>query len=86
MEVKEQQKGKTSFSQKMETAILKLCPNFLKVFAAKCVSILPDKQASWIKNNKFLTICIIYAIRGLFFRPAMWPIYAAIAAYFGFKN
>jgi hypothetical protein len=74
------------FSEKCEKAILKICPKFLKDLANKLVSKLPEKQANWLKNNKFFSICIAYSIRGLFFRPTMWPIYAAIAAYFGFKN
>ena len=76
----------SNWTEKLESGILKLCPSFLKKAANRVVNALPEKKANWIRNNKFLSICIAYTIRGLFFRPTMYPIYAAIAAYLGYNG
>lgn len=81
----QENKTEVSFLKKLEVGILKLCPQFIKTAANKIIGKLPSKYGNWIKNHKFLSICIAYSIRGLFFRPSMWAVYAAIAAYFGFR-
>ncbi len=70
---------------KVERFIVKYTPAPVKHGANWLVDRLPTKWGNWIRNNKFLTICIIYSIRGLFFRPSMWALYAAIFAYFELK-
>ena len=80
------QQNKAKISENLEKVVLKLCPEFVKKTCNKILKKIPEKNATWIRSNKLLTICIAYAIRGLFFRPTMWPIYAGILAYFGFKN
>lgn len=73
------------FAEKTEAFILKITPNFVKQLCNKIIDLLPEKIGNWIRNNRFFSICIIYTIRGLFFRPSMWLLYASIAAYFGYK-
>lgn len=70
---------------KLENFIIKITPKPVKRFVNWLLTLLPDRMENWVRNNSFLTICIVYAIRGAFFRPIMWPIYASIAAYFSFK-
>lgn len=65
--------------------ILKYTPNSVINFFDKLTSKLPNRLESWVRSNRFLTICIAFTIRGLFFRPSMWLLYASIAAYFGYK-
>jgi hypothetical protein len=70
---------------KVERFILKITPPPVKKFINWLLSLLPNRLENWVRKNSFLSICIVYAIRGAFFRPIMWPIYASIAAYFSFK-
>jgi len=77
--------NKESFSQKADEFILKYTPKPVIKFFDWLVSKLPIRMEKWIRSNRFITICIAFAIRGLFFRPSMWLLYASIAAYFGYK-
>jgi hypothetical protein len=70
------------FANNVDNFIIKYTPDFLKKFCSWLISLLPNRAENWIRSNRFLTICIIYSIRGLFFRPSMWALYAAIAAWF----
>lgn len=76
---------KIKISEKIEGFIIKITPDWLKNFLLKIIHKLPSKYANWILNNKFLSICIVYTFRGLFLRPSMWAVYAAIATYFQVK-
>lgn len=67
---------------KLEMWIYDHTPQPVKNWVNRQIDRLPPKTANWIRNNKFLTICIIYTFRGLFLRPSMWAVYASIAAYF----
>ncbi len=69
----------------VERFIVNNTPAFVKRAANWLIDKLPEKWGNWIRQNKFFTICIVYTIRGLFFRPSMWAVYAAIFAYFGLK-
>ncbi len=71
-----------SFSKKIDDFIIKITPEWLKKFLVRIINKLPSKYSAWILNNRFLSVCIIYALRGLFLRPSMWAVYASIAAYF----
>ncbi|MDX1949979.1 MAG: hypothetical protein SFT90_05720 [Rickettsiales bacterium] len=73
------------FSEKIDNFIIKITPEWLKKALLKIINKLPSKYSSWVLNNRFLSICIIYALRGLFLRPSMWAVYASIAAYFSWK-
>jgi hypothetical protein len=73
---------KQSFRERAEIFIDKYTPNFVKRWCNKILDILPNRTANWIREHRFLTICIFYTIKGLFFRPSMWVLYAAIFAYF----
>ncbi len=70
---------------KLERWIYRNTPQSVKNWLNRQVDKLPPRTANWIRNNKFLTICIVYAFRGLFLRPSMWAVYAAAFAYFGLK-
>jgi hypothetical protein len=70
---------------KVEKFISDHTPQKVKIWLNKFVDKLPPKTAAWIRRHKFLTICIVYSIRGLFFRPSMWVLYGSIAAYYGLK-
>ncbi len=69
----------------VERFIYKHTPQSVKDWLNRMIDKLPPKAAHWIRSNKFLTICIIYSIRGLFLRPSMWVVYGSIAAYFHWK-
>jgi hypothetical protein len=69
----------------LERFIYNNTPQPVKNWVNRMIDRLPPRTAHWVRNNKFFTLCIVYAIRGLFFRPTMWAVYAAIAAYFGWK-
>lgn len=58
---------KISFRDKAEILIDKYTPNFVKNACNKILDILPQRTANWIRQNRFLTICIFYTIKGLFF-------------------
>jgi hypothetical protein len=68
--------------QKMEQWVDHYTPESVKRFCARVVDLLPAKMGDWIRNNKGKSIIIFFTIRGLFFRPSMWLLYAAIFAYF----
>jgi hypothetical protein len=68
--------------QKIEQIAEKYTPEWLKKACIKFLSILPKKMANWIYNNKAMAIIIFFTFRGLFLRPSMWILYAAIFAYF----
>ena len=70
----------------VERFIIKHTPQAVKNWLNRMIDKLPPKTASWIRRNRFLSICIVYSIRGLFFRPSMWAVYAAIAAWFKLHN
>jgi hypothetical protein len=77
-----QTKEKQRFSEKAEAAIDKYTPQFLKRFCNWVLELLPERTSNWIRDHRFLTICIIYTVRGLFLRPSMWLVYMAVWAYF----
>ena len=70
---------------KVEKFINDHTPQKVKIWLNKFIDKLPPKMAKWIREHTFLTICIVYTIRGLFFRPSMWVLYGAIGAYFGLR-
>jgi hypothetical protein len=70
---------------KVERFIVENTPQKVKDWLNHLINKLPPKMGNWIRNNKFFTICIVYSIRGLFFRPSMWVVYGAIGAYFGLR-
>jgi len=69
----------------LERWIYKHTPQKVKDWLNRQIEKLPPKTGAWIKRHRWLTICIIYSIRGLFLRPSMWAVYASIAAYFHWK-
>ena len=86
---KEKKKGEQKKVEKqagaVESFIVNNTPQFIKNACNWIIDRLPQRWGIWIRKNKFLTICIIYTIRGLFFRPSMWAVYASIFAYFQLK-
>ncbi len=75
----------SKFANKVDIFILEYTPKPIIKFFDWLVSKLPNKAEKWVRSNRFLTVCIGFTIRGLFFRPSMWLLYASIAAYFGYK-
>lgn len=57
-------------------------PECVKRFFSKLISFLPDRIENWLKSNKMKAVFWFFVIRGLFFRPSMWVLYAAMFAYF----
>lgn len=74
-----------SVSEKIENFISKYTPAPIKRAVNWLIDLLPEKWGNWIRSNKFLSLCIVYSIRGLFFRPSMWAVYAGIGAYIGLQ-
>ncbi len=77
---------KTVKLNRVEIFIIKHTPQKVKDILNKLIDRMPPRMGNWVRNNRFLSICIVYSIRGLFFRPSMWAVYGAIAAYFGLKH
>lgn len=74
-----------TFANKVDNFILRYTPAPIRRFFDWLVSKLPNKAEKWVRSNRFLTICIAYSIRGLFFRPSMWVVYASVLAYFSYN-
>ena len=73
---------KTKKIGKVEAFVDNYTPNFIKKLCLAFISLLPKKWQNWIKNNKMKTIYGYFIIRGLFLRPSMWVLYAAVFSYF----
>jgi predicted secreted acid phosphatase len=66
---------------KVETLVDNYTPNFIKRACLWFVSLLPKKWQTWVKANKMKTIYGAFIFRGLFLRPSMWILYAAMFNY-----
>lgn len=66
----------------MEQWLDRYTPDRLKHICDRLLTKLPNRMEKWIRQNKAKSIVIFFTIRGLFFRPSMWVLYASLFAYF----